>query len=63
MSSRLSYAQKATELVKSVAGLDLLLRLFQAVAQIVADLQLEGKYGIQFGAATSQLALGWYSSN
>lgn len=62
MSSRLSYSQKLTGVVKSVAGLDLVLRLIQAVAQIVADVQIDGKYGIQFGVATSQLALGWYLS-
>lgn len=61
--SGLSLSQKVAEVTKSTAGLDLILRLLQALSQIASEAWIDSKHGIQFSIATSQLALGWSLSH
>ena len=59
--SQLSYSRKLAQLTKSTAGLDLILRLTQALTQIATEVGIKGHHGVRFAIATSQLALGSFT--
>lgn len=58
---RASLSQRLVKLTNSAAGLDLILRLIQALSQIASEFCTDRETVLRCSIATSQLALGEFS--